>query len=172
VSGDIVETEAYLVGDSTSHGFRGMTDRTRPMFGQPGLAYVYFTYGMHFCMNFSTESEGIGAAVLIRALAPREGLELMRLRRGMHHRERDLCRGPGRLTVALSIGRPISGINTCSSDALVFVEDHDLRLSPRRIARGPRVGVTGLPKDVVAPRRFFLVGDEHVSKGPTVTRKH
>ena len=99
------------------------------------------------------------------ALTPVEGIETMRARRGMHHRPRDLCRGPGRLCAALGIARSIDGIDTCAEDALVFLEDAPA-LSPRRIARSARVGVNGLPKDIAALLRFYVRDEPHVSNGP------
>jgi len=168
VAGDIVECEAYLLGDSTSHAYRGPTPRNRSMFAEPGTAYVYFTYGMHYCMNLTTEPHGVPSAVLVRALAPREGIEVMQARRGPKHPLRDLCRGPGRLCVALGIAREIDGIDTCAPGALVFVEDAPA-LRPRRIARTPRVGVNGLPKDIRAPLRFLVRDDPFASAGPRRT---
>jgi DNA-3-methyladenine glycosylase len=164
VAGDIVEVEVYKRTDSTSHAYRGETQRNRSMFAAPGTAYVYFTYGMHYCMNLTTAPAG--TACLVRALIPREGIEVMRARRGMHHKPRDLCRGPARLCVALGIARSIDGVDTCAEDAVVFLEDAP-EYSPREIARGPRIGVNGLPKDIAAPLRFYVRDESHVS-GPRV----
>ncbi|MEI8256377.1 MAG: DNA-3-methyladenine glycosylase [Deltaproteobacteria bacterium] len=169
VAGDIVECEAYGPGDSTSHSFRGATARNRSMFAHPGTAYVYFTYGMHFCMNLTTESHGVGSAVLVRALAPREGIEAMRARRGEHRATRDLCRGPGRLCAALGIVRAVDGIDTCATDAQVFVEDAPA-VPPGRIARTARVGVRGAPPDVAARQRFVM-RDEPFASGPRIARR-
>lgn len=165
VSGDIVECEAYVQGDSTNHAHRGLTDRNRSMFAAPGTAYVYFTYGMHYCMNLSTEREGVGTAVLVRAIVPREGIEWMRARRGAKVADRDLCRGPARLCVALGIDRSIDGLDTCDPHARVFVEDGDF-VPDDRVARSPRVGVVGRPEDVQAPLRFFVADSPYVSNGP------
>jgi DNA-3-methyladenine glycosylase len=102
--GRIVEAEAYADDDPGSHSFRGLTQRNAPMFEEPGHAYVYLSYGMHFCLNAVTDRVGKASAVLIRAVEPLEGLEIMRAHRGAV-RDRDLARGPGRLTQAFAIGR-------------------------------------------------------------------
>ena len=138
-SGIIVETEAYHETEPACHAFVGLTPRTRVLFGPPGRAYVYFSYGIHALLNAVAEPAGTGAAVLIRALEPLDGIELMRARRGMDRPE-DLCSGPGKLTQALGI---TLRHNTCDlSDGPVRLEDHghvvtDVRYSPRI---GIRVG--------------------------------
>lgn len=160
VAGRIVETEAYLgPSDPASHAYR-RTPRSRVMWGPPGHAYVYFTYGNHFCVNVVTEQEGVAGAVLIRALQPVAGVELMRRRRGVEAL-RDLCSGPGRLTQAMGIGGHHNG--------------HDLTRPPLYVARGglddgERVGRSarvGISRAVDWPWRFFVVGSAFVSRGPT-----
>ncbi len=101
-SGRIVETEAYVVGDAAGHAYRGMTRRNRSLFLERGHAYIYLAYGSSYMLNVSSETPGIGAGVLIRALEPLEGIPIMRLNRGVE-RLRDLARGPGRLTAALRV---------------------------------------------------------------------
>jgi DNA-3-methyladenine glycosylase len=151
LAGRIVETEAYLgAPDKASHAFRGRrTPRTEPMFARGGTSYVYFTYGMHHCMNISASEAGVPHAVLIRALEPLEGVATMRLLRmrsaggGSTPRDADLCRGPGRLCAALAIDRTLSGVDMTSSDRL-FVELARTRALPAsRLAVTRRVGVEG-----------------------------
>ena len=108
--GAIVETEAYHQSEPACHAFAGLTPRTRPLFGPPGRAYVYRSYGIHACLNAVCEREGVGAAVLVRALEPLEGLDAMRERRGLERVE-DLCSGPGKLTQALGIGLDLDGVD-------------------------------------------------------------
>ena len=117
-SGRIVETEAYPIGDSSSHAFGGETPARRSMFLEEGRGYVYFTYGAHFCFNVSSEPKGIGAGVLIRALEPLEGIALMQKRRGTT-KLLDLARGPGRVAAAMAIDRAVDGIDLCAGRAAV-----------------------------------------------------
>jgi DNA-3-methyladenine glycosylase len=107
VGGVIVETESYERDDPACHAFGGLTERTAPLFGAPGCAYVYRSYGIHACLNFVCEPDGVAAAVLIRALEPRWGLDQMRSRRGREPL-RELCSGPGKLTEALGIGLDVN----------------------------------------------------------------
>ena len=116
-SGRIVETEAYVPGDASGHAYVGKTNRNRTLFMRRGHAYVYFIYGMHFCLNVSGERPGIGAGVLLRAIEPLEGLAIMRARRRTH-RLTDLARGPGRLAEAMKIDRGLDGIDLCSRGPL------------------------------------------------------
>ena len=111
-SGRIVETEAYVVGDAAGHAYRGMTQRNRSLFLQPGHAYVYLAYGISYMLNVSSELSGIGAGVLIRALEPLDGIPIMQINRGTE-RLRDLARGPGRLAAALRTDRSLERLDLC-----------------------------------------------------------
>jgi DNA-3-methyladenine glycosylase len=155
VGGVIVEVEAYDHEDPAAHGFRGPTPRNASMFGPPGHAYVYRSYGIHWCLNFVCEDVGIANAVLIRALEPIEGLETMRARRGVAD-DRLLCAGPGRLCQALAITREQDGLPL---DEPPF----ELRSRERRceIVRGPRIGIT---KATELPWRYTLAGSRFVSR--------
>ena len=158
ISGRIVETEAYVVGDAAGHAYRGMTPRTRSLFLEPGHAYIYLSYGSAYMLNVSSEAAGIGAGVLIRALEPLEGAPLMRLNRGFP-RSRDLARGPGRLAAALRIDRWADGLDLCQEGPLwLACGDRDAG----EIGQGVRIG---LSKDVDRPLRFYLRGSPFVS-GP------
>lgn len=140
VSARIVETEAYRQDDPASHSYRGRTPRTEPMFGPPGLSYVYFTYGMHHCMNVSCEPDGIGAAVLLRAGVILEGLPGARARR-KDTRDRDLARGPARLAQALGVDRRHSGLDLLDPASDVRLQSDGWRPDPSAILHGPRTGV-------------------------------
>ena len=136
-SGRIVEVEAYLgEADPASHAYRGLTNRNRAMFGPPGRAYVYFTYGSHHCMNVVTGPEGVAMAVLIRALEPLDGISIMKRRRG-RDRIVDLTSGPGKLTEALSIGADDYG-RDLTREPLWICEDG---VRPE-VARTPRIGIS------------------------------
>ncbi|WP_430515903.1 DNA-3-methyladenine glycosylase [Mesorhizobium loti] len=158
VSGRIVETEAYIVGDAAGHGYRGMTERNRSLFLERGHAYVYISYGISMMLNVSSEAQGIGTGVLIRALEPVEGIEIMRLNRGVG-RLRDLARGPGRLAAALRIDRSLDGLDLCCKGPLWLANDEH---EPGDIGQGIRIGIT---KDADRPLRFYLRGNPFVS-GP------
>ena len=149
----IVETEAYMEGDPASHSFRGPTPRNEVMFGRPGHLYVYFTYGMHFCMNVVTGGDGEGSAVLLRAGEPLEGLEEMAHRRRTTDVRR-LCSGPARWTEAFGVARDANGADLARGELLYLTEGEPV---PReRIRRTTRVGVK-----VGTDRRWrFLVRDD------------
>jgi DNA-3-methyladenine glycosylase len=152
LSGIIVETEAYIgEDDSAAHSFHGRTSRTATMYGDPGKAYVYFTYGMHWMLNFVTEEEGFPAAVLVRALAPDEGIETMRRLRGRE----PLTNGPAKLCQALAIDRSLLGEDTTTGDRL-FVERRP-QIPEAKVQRTPRIGISHA--DALARERLwrFLV---------------
>ncbi len=154
----IVEAEAYQEDDPASHSFRGRTNRTEVMFGPPGYAYVYFTYGMHHCMNVVTGSTGEGSAVLLRAAEPLEGLEEMARRRGTTD-PRALCSGPGRLCQALGIDRAENGLDLVHGRRLWLLEGAPV--TPSKISVGSRVGITS---GTERPWRFSVQGDRFVSR--------
>ncbi|HEY2617066.1 MAG TPA: DNA-3-methyladenine glycosylase, partial [Acetobacteraceae bacterium] len=138
VSGRIVETEAYIVGDAAGHAYRGMTRRNRSLFLEPGHAYVYLAYGISYMLNVSSELPGIGAGVLIRALEPLEGIPIMWRNRGIEHL-RDLARGPGRLAAALRVDRCLDGIDLCREGPLWLGRgDHE----PGEIGQSIRIGIS------------------------------
>ncbi len=154
----LVETEAYEEGDPASHSFRGRTARTEVMFGPPGRLYVYFTYGMHFCMNVVTGRDGEGSAVLLRAARPLEGLQEMARRRGTDRPEL-LCAGPARLCQAFGVDRGMNGIDLVEGEAM-WIEP-GRRLAGAAVA-GPRVGIRHA---VDRPWRFAVADDPFVSPG-------
>jgi len=153
--GRIVEVEAYDHEDPAAHGFGGRTARNAAMFGPPGHAYVYRSYGIHWCLNFVCEGEGIASAVLIRALEPRTGVETMRARRGIDE-DRLLCSGPGRRTDALGITRAHDSLPL---DRPPF--ELRAREAPVDIVRGPRIGIT---KAADKPWRYGLAGSKFLSR--------
>ena len=130
------------------------TRRNATMFGPPGHAYVYFIYGMHYCLNVVTESQGYPAAVLIRALEPCEGVEEMRVLRG-GRADSLLTSGPARLCQALAVDRRFDGADLCAPDALLFLE-HDVTVPDEAVVTGPRINVRGDEKALSAPWRFYL----------------
>lgn len=174
LSGIIVETEAYLGEiDRGSHTYGGRrTERTEPMYAIGGTSYVYFTYGMHFCMNVAAGRRGQSQAVLIRALAPEEGIErMMALRAGDSGRtvsERDLCRGPARLCQAMAIGRAETGLDTVTSNA-IFFEQGVACLDAAMIGNSARIGLKSAGEWTDRPLRWFIVGSPHVSGPRRVT---
>jgi DNA-3-methyladenine glycosylase len=159
--GRIVEVEAYCGGeDPGSHAYRGMTARNASMFGPPGHLYVYFTYGMHWCANAVCGDEGVGVAVLLRALAPVAGIEAMRDLRPKARRDRDLCSGPGKLCQALSITRDLDGADVVSGNDGVRIAD-DGTPPPTTPGNSPRIGLTAGAEH---PWRWFVPGDPNLSR--------
>jgi DNA-3-methyladenine glycosylase len=157
-AGRIVETESYHESEPACHAHIGMTPRTEVLFGPPGMAYVYRSYGIHALLNVVAEEEGVGAAALIRALEPVEGIELMRARRGVESLEA-LCSGPGKLTQALGIGLDLNG--TSLSDGPIEILPRPADAPPPNIVRGGRIGIT---KAVELPWRFCDAASRHVSR--------
>lgn len=158
VSGRIVETEAYIIGDAAGHAYRGMTRRNRSLFLERGHAYVYLAYGNSYMLNVSGEAPGVGAGVLIRALEPLEGIPIIRLNRGIE-RLRDLARGPGRLATALRVDRRLDGLDLCRKGPL-WLADNDR--DPGEIAQSVRIGIA---RDADRLLRFYLRDSPFVS-GP------
>jgi DNA-3-methyladenine glycosylase len=161
--GVIVETEAYHESEPACHAYAGLTPRTRTLFGEPGRAYVYRSYGIHALLNAVCEPEGVGAAVLIRALAPVAGLEEMTARRGAllgrAAREHELCSGPGRLTQALGITLEENGGDLGAGPVIVGSPAREW--ATPEVVQGPRIGIA---RATELPWRFCAVGNRHVSR--------
>jgi DNA-3-methyladenine glycosylase len=158
VGGLIVEAESYERDDPACHAFVGLTERTAPLFGPPARAYVYRSYGIHACLNFVCQPEHEAAAVLIRALEPRWGLDEMRRRRS-RQRARELCSGPGKLTEALGIGLEMN--RAALTEAPFELRDRADGWRDARVATGPRIGIT---RAAELPWRFCAVGSEYLSR--------
>jgi DNA-3-methyladenine glycosylase len=157
-AGVIVETEAYHESEPACHAHVGLTGRTHILFGPPARAYVYRSYGIHALFNAVAEDEGVGAAVLIRALEPVEGLELIRARRGLQSAE-DLCSGPGKLTQALDIELDLNGSDLL--DGPIAIEPPRPGWEAPELLVGPRIGIT---KAAELPWRFCAAGSRSVSR--------
>ncbi len=155
VGGIIVEVEAYHHTDPAAHSFRGPTARNKVMFGPPGFAYVYRSYGIHWCVNFVCDEEGSASAVLIRALQPTRGIPAMRRRRRLYD-ERSLCSGPGKLTEALGISDEHNGLPLDASPIALYA-----RAGKPDVVAGLRIGIT---KAVELPWRYGLKGSKFLSK--------
>src|SRR5437879_5355762 len=155
VGGTIVEVEAYHHTDPAAHSFRGPTPRNRVMFGPPGVAYVYRSYGVHWCVNFVCEQEGSASAVLIRALQPTHGIAAMRRRRRLHD-VRSLCSGPGKLTEALGISDEHNGLPLHASTLALHA-----RTGKPDVVAGLRIGIT---RAIELPWRYGLKGSKFLSK--------
>jgi DNA-3-methyladenine glycosylase len=162
VGGAIVEVEAYDEEDPASHGFRGETVRNRSMFGPPGQAYVYRSYGVHWCLNLVCEEKGTAAAVLLRALEPTHGVDDMRARRGLEDL-RLLCSGPGRLCQALAVTGDQDGFALDSPPFELLAR----KVEPE-IVTGPRIGLT---RAAELPWRYGLAGSPYLSRGFRVSAR-
>lgn len=170
LAGRIVEVEAYLgEKDPASHAFRGMTKRNEVMFRNGGHLYVYFTYGMHFCSNVVTEDEGIGHAVLLRAIEPLEGLAIMARNRGFSRategEKKNLCNGPAKLCKAFGIARAENGIDLCGND--IWIAEEPGPGIRHRVRRSTRIGITQGKEHTW---RFFIRNSQYVSKGRPVSQ--
>jgi DNA-3-methyladenine glycosylase len=166
-SGVIVETEAYVgEHDAACHAAAGRTRRTEPLYGPPGNAYVYFIYGMHWCINAVTRGEGLPSAVLIRALEPLEGLELMRQRRPRARSDRDLTNGPGKLCAALGVDSRMNGLSLQRRPVVIragqSVADSDVAISPR----------IGISVAADWPLRYFMRDNPFVSRAPAAVYRN
>jgi DNA-3-methyladenine glycosylase len=158
-AGRIVEVEAYLgVNDRAAHAWRGLTPRTRVIFGPPGHAYIYFIYGMYECLNFVCEPEGDAGAVLIRALEPLAGIATMRRRRPAARRVEDLASGPGKLTLAMGITRKLNGADLVTGPLQVRRPHIE---PPIEVKTTPRIGITHCAD---WPLRFVIADNPFVSR--------
>ena len=160
-TGRIVEVEAYLSSeDRAAHSFRGVTERTRVIFGPPGHVYVYFIYGMHECLNIVAEPDGVAGCVLLRALEPLTGVDLMLARRPGAKQVSDLANGPGKLTLAMGIDRGHYGVDLTRRESSMTVRD-SVAVADFEIAVGPRVGIR---ESAGLPLRFGIAGNRCVSR--------
>lgn len=160
-AGMIVETEAYGgkgLLDPACHAHRGITPRTKVMFGPPGICYVYFIYGMYYCVNIVTEEEGIGAAVLLRAVEPIEGIDVMRQRRKVK-KDKDLTNGPGKLCLALGIDKTMLGEDMVTSQRITLKQYKNFPRS--KLVASPRIGIS---QALDFDWRFHLKDNHWISK--------
>lgn len=157
ISGYIVETEAYMQGDPASHSTKGRTPRTEPMFGPYGTIYIYFTYGMHYCMNIVTGPKDHGQAVLIRALQPVDGIEMMKLNRKTES-EFNLTNGPGKLCQALGIDKSLSGTHIDSGPIKL---EKGIEVTKSNIVTSTRIGIS---RAADMPWRFYIKNNPYVSR--------
>ncbi len=163
LSGLIIEAEAYIGTDDLGcHARVGRTPRNESMWGPPGHAYVYFTYGMHWMLNFVTERDGFPAAVLIRALIPLEGRQIMRRRRGGPSRKA-LTDGPAKICQALSIDRALNGCDLCQPSSPLFVEAQS-RITDSYVTTGPRIGLNNVPEPWKSIPWRFRIQPEHITE--------
>jgi len=179
-AGRIVEVEAYRgAADPASHAFRGLTRRNRTMFGPPGLLYVYFTYGMHYCANIVCGPDGVPGAVLIRALAPLKGTGEMLVRRsaggGSPQRraelaDRDLCSGPAKLCEALGINASFDGVDLLSRASPARLSEDGAVYLASEIMTGPRIGLAHSLSSAGEPWRWWVAGDPNVSRRTPISR--
>jgi len=154
-----VETEAYAIGDEACHAFRGETPRNAVMFREGGFSYIYFTYGMHYCFNVTTNEPGMAEAVLIRALEPVQGIERMRELRPRAERDRDLTNGPGKLCQAFALTREENAIDLIESDTLFITQGEPVPSNLIGVSR--RIGINVAQE---YPWRFFVKNNEYVSR--------
>lgn len=162
----VVETEAYVgPNDRASHAFRGQTTRNEIMFGPGGYAYVYFIYGMHYCCNIVTEKAGFPAAVLLRALEPLEGIDLMAARRGVKGLTEkttvNLTNGPSKLCQAMGIDKALNGSDLCGDELYLAAPEKPRRF---KVMATPRINISYSGKAIEYPWRFIIAGNKFVSK--------
>lgn len=163
IAGKIVETEGYVgPNDLASHASRGRTPRTSIMFGPPGHAYIYLIYGLNYCFNIVTEKNDYPAAVLIRAVEPAEGVDLMRKNRKMAEKDVNLANGPGKLCQAMQIDKSLNNIDLAGN--VLWLEDRGIKILPKNIVAKKRIGVDYAKEYKNKPWRFYLKGNAFVSK--------
>ena len=162
----IVETEAYSYQEKACHAYNNrLTERTKIMFGEGGTSYIYLCYGIHELFNIVTNTNGTAEAVLIRGVEPLQGVDLMVKRRNFDRLNSNLTSGPGKLTIALGIGRALNGIDLLGEQ--IWLEKDDFKVEHDHINRSPRIGVGYAEEDAHLPWRFYLDNNPYVSKGKT-----